>query len=203
MHAASGKLQKLKKMNVMLEELREEAKKAFDELCENANFRKGSLIVIGGSSSEIRGGRIGKDSSYEVGTAVVEALMEAADAKGLRLAFQCCEHLNRALIVERETAEHFGYQEVTVVPWLHAGGAFSTNGYYHFKDPVAVEEIKADGGLDIGLTMIGMHLKRVAVPVRLQNNHIGEALVVGAKTRPPLIGGERAHYMREDVPGKA
>ena len=203
MHAASGKLQKLKKMNVMLEELREEAKKAFDELCENANFRKGSLIVIGGSSSEIRGGRIGKDSSYEVGTAVVEALMEAADAKGLRLAFQCCEHLNRALIVERETAEHFGYQEVTVVPWLHAGGAFSTNGYYHFKDPVAVEEIKADGGLDIGLTMIGMHLKRVAVPVRLQNNHIGEAFVVGAKTRPPLIGGERAHYMREDVPGKA
>ena len=197
MHAALARLHRSKKMKNMFEELREEAKKAFDELCEVAQFRKGSLIVIGGSSSEIRGGHIGKDSSYEVGTAVVEALMEAAKEKELRLAFQCCEHLNRALIVERETAEHFGYQEVTVVPWLHAGGAFSTNAFYHFQDPVAVEEIKADGGLDIGLTMIGMHLKRVAVPVRLTNNHIGAALVVGAKTRPPLIGGERAHYSRE------
>ncbi len=203
MRAASEKLQKSKKMNLMLEQIREETKKAFEELCEVSSFRKGSLIVIGGSSSEIRGGRIGKYSSYEVGTAAVEALMETAEAKGLRLAFQCCEHLNRALIVERETAEHFGYQEVTVVPWLHAGGAFSTNAYYHFKDPVAVEEVKADGGLDIGLTMIGMHLKRVAVPVRLVNNHIGEAMVVGAKTRPPLIGGERAHYAREEAPEKA
>ncbi len=201
MHAALARLHRSKKMNIMFEELREEAKKAFEELCEVSHFRKGSLIVIGGSSSEIRGGHIGKDSSYEVGTAVVEALMEAAKEKELRLAFQCCEHLNRALIVERETAERFGYQEVTVVPWLHAGGAFSTNAYYHFRDPVAVEEIKADGGLDIGLTMIGMHLKRVAVPVRLTNNHIGAALVVGAKTRPPLIGGERAHYAREEAPG--
>ena len=133
MHAALAKLHRSKKMKNMFEELREEAKKAFDELCEVAQFTNGSLIVIGGSSSEIRGGHIGKDSSYEVGTAVVEALMEAAKEKELRLAFQCCEHLNRALIVERETAEHFGYQEVTVVPWLHAGGAFSTNAFFSFS----------------------------------------------------------------------
>ena len=182
----------------MIEDLKKQAREALEELCEIAHFRKGSLLVIGGSSSEIRGGHIGKDSSYEVGTAVVTTLMEVAKEQGLVLAFQCCEHLNRALIMEREEAEKRGYQEVTVVPWLHAGGAFSTNAFYHFQDPVAVETIKADGGLDIGLTMIGMHLKRVAVPVRLTHNHIGSALVVAARTRPPLIGGERAHYEREE-----
>lgn len=181
----------------MYEDLKKEAAAALEELIGIAKFHKGDLLVIGGSSSEIRGGRIGKDSSYEVGTAVVTALMETAASHGLRLAFQCCEHLNRALVVERETMDHFGYEEVTVVPWLHGGGSFATNAYYHFKDPVVVEEVKARGGLDIGLTMIGMHLRRVAVPVRLANNHVGEALVAAARTRPPLIGGERAHYTRE------
>lgn len=182
----------------MYEDLKKEAAAAFEELLDTAHFREGSLLVIGGSSSEIRGGKIGKDSSYEVGMAVVETLMDLAAKHHLRLAFQCCEHLNRALIVERETMEKYGYQEVTVVPWLHGGGAFATNAYYHFKDPVAVEEIRADGGLDIGLTMIGMHLKRVAVPIHLTHNRIGEAIVTGARTRPPLIGGERAHYHREE-----
>lgn len=185
----------------MYEDLKKEAAEAFEELLSQSHFRKGSLIVIGGSSSEIRGGRIGKDSSYEVGTAVVETLMEIAEKNGLRLAFQCCEHLNRALIVERETAEKYVYEEVTVVPWLHGGGAFATNAYYHFRDPVAVEEIKADGGLDIGLTLIGMHLKRVAVPVHLTHNRVGEAIVTGARTRPPLIGGERARYKKDDNRG--
>ena len=100
--------------------------------------------------------------------------------------------------MEREDAEFFGYDEVTVVPWLHAGGAFSTSAFYQFKDPVAFERVAASGGIDIGLTMIGMHLKRVAVPIRLKANRIGQAYVSGAKTRPPLIGGERAHYTRED-----
>lgn len=103
--------------------------------------------------------------------------------------------------MERETAEKHGYEIVTVVPWLHGGGAFATNAYYHFKDPVAVEEIRADGGLDIGLTMIGMHLKRVAVPVHLTHNRVGEAIVTGARTRPPLIGGERARYEKDDNKG--
>ncbi len=180
----------------MHEDLAGEARAAFCELIETAHFRKGDLIVIGGSSSEIRGGHIGKDSSYEVGTAVVTALMEVAAEYGLRLAFQCCEHLNRALVVERETLEHFCLEEVTVVPWLHAGGAFATNAYEHFKDPAVAAEVKAQGGLDIGLTMIGMHLRRVAVPVRLKHDHVGSALVVAARTRPPLIGGERARYSR-------
>lgn len=181
----------------MYEELIKQTSDVFEEFCAVSSLRKGSLIVIGGSSSEVRGGHIGKDSSYEVGTAIVTTLIEAAKAKDINLAFQCCEHLNRALVMERDVAEKFGYEEVTVVPWLHAGGAFSTNAFYYFKNPVAVEEIKADGGLDIGLTMIGMHLRRVAVPVRLEHNHIGEALVVAARTRPPLIGGERAHYTKE------
>lgn len=182
----------------MYENLQKETACAFNELCEASEFREGNLIVIGGSSSEIRGGHIGKDSSYEVGTAVVTTLMKLAEEKHLELAFQCCEHLNRALVMERSDAEKRGYEVVTVVPWLHGGGAFATNAYYHFKDPVVVEEIKADGGLDIGLTMIGMHLRRVAVPVHLKNSRIGEAIVTGARTRPPLIGGERARYKRED-----
>ena len=182
----------------MYESLKREAADAFEELCKSGNLKRGNLIVIGGSSSEIRGRYIGKDSSYEVGTAIVSTLIEKADEKGLHLAFQCCEHLNRALIIERKIVDELGYEEVTVVPWLHAGGSFSTNAYYTFKDPAAVLQIKADAGLDIGLTMIGMHLKRVAVPVRLKNNKIGEALVVAARTRPPLIGGERAHYRREE-----
>jgi uncharacterized protein (TIGR01440 family) len=181
----------------MTNDLEKETIDAFEELMAAAQFKKGSLIVIGGSSSEIRGGHIGKDSSAEVGRTVVSALLKEASKYGLRLAFQCCEHLNRALIMERADMEKYQYSEVTVVPWLHAGGAFATSAYYQFKDPVAVEEIKADGGLDIGLTMIGMHLKRVAVPIRLVHNKIGKALVVAAKTRPPLIGGERAHYTRE------
>lgn len=182
----------------MYEDLQKQAADSFEELISDARFREGSLIVIGGSSSEIRGGTIGKDSSYEIGTAVVGSLMKVAVKHKLLLAFQCCEHLNRALIVEREVMEKFHYQEVTVVPWLHAGGAFSTNAFYMFKDPCAVEEIRADGGLDIGLTMIGMHLKRVAVPVRLKHNRVGKAIVVAARTRPPLIGGDRARYTREE-----
>lgn len=179
------------------ERIGEEARAAFEELAETAGFPKGALIVIGGSSSEVRGGRIGKDSSYEAGDACVTAIMAAAEARGLRLAFQCCEHLNRALIVERETMEALGLSEVTVVPWLHAGGAFATSAYAHFRDPAAVESVRAAGGLDIGFTMIGMHLARVAVPVRLAHNRVGEATVLAARTRPPLIGGERARYAKD------
>lgn len=181
----------------MTENYAEEAAAALNELCDKSNFRKGSLLVIGGSSSEIRGGHIGQNSSAEIGEAVVSALQRTAEERGVHLAFQCCEHLNRALIMERELAEKAGYREVTVVPWLHAGGAFSTAAFYQMKDPVAVEEIQADGGLDFGVTLIAMHLKRVAVPVRLEADHVGKALVVGARTRPPLVGGERAHYTRE------
>ena len=116
----------------MYEDLKEQTRNSFNELCETAQFKPGSLIVVGGSSSEVRGGVIGKDSSYEVGKAVTSTIIEEAGKRHLRLAFQCCEHLNRALIMEREDAEFFGYDEVTVVPWLHAGGAFSTSAFYQF-----------------------------------------------------------------------
>lgn len=181
----------------MDEKITEETIATFRELCEIASFPKGSLLVIGGSSSEVKGGQIGKDSSDEIGKTIVCTLLKEAKRMGLHLAFQCCEHLNRALVMERDVAERYGYTEVTVVPWLHAGGAFSTNAYYQFENPIVVEKIQAVGGLDIGLTMIGMHLKRVVVPIRLIHNHIGSALVVAARCRPPLIGGERARYVRE------
>ena len=175
-----------------------QARQAAEELLAAAHLRAGDIFVVGCSSSEIVGGHIGKDSSMEAAAAVLAGVLPVLKAQGVYLAAQCCEHLNRALIMEREDAEFFGYDEVTVVPWLHAGGAFSTSAFYQFKDPVAVERVAASGGIDIGLTMIGMHLKRVAVPIRLKANRIGQAYVSGAKTRPPLIGGERAHYTRED-----
>lgn len=183
---------------MMYDDIKRDTVAAFHELCEAACFPKGSLLVIGGSSSEIKGGQIGKDSSSEIGEAVVQTLLQEAEKKDFHLAFQCCEHLNRALVMEREVAEKKGYEEVTVVPWLHAGGAFATHAYYAFKNPVVVEKIEAVGGLDIGITLIGMHIKRVAVPVRLTHAHIGAAMVVAARSRPPLIGGERAHYKRDE-----
>jgi len=112
------------------------------------------------------------------------------------LAIQCCEHLNRALVTTRDAAEKYGWQEVTVRPVQHAGGAMATAAYENFVEPIIVEAISAHAGLDIGQTLIGMHLKRVAVPVRLSESKIGEAVLTAAWTRPPLIGGERAKYPR-------
>ncbi len=178
----------------MIEEWTKQARAALEELINVAKFPRGSLLVIGASSSEIVGGTIGKDSSDEVGAAMVETLSVVAKEHDISLAFQCCEHLNRALVIERADKDRFGLEEVSVVPWLHAGGAFATNAYRRMDAPVVVEKVAAAGGLDIGQTLIGMHLKRVAVPVRLQNNKIGSALVTAARTRPPLIGGERARY---------
>ena len=130
----------------------------------------------------------------ETAQAVFEGIYEAARAKGMFLAAQCCEHLNRAVIIEREAAERFGYESVNVKPQPKAGGSFATAAYTVFEEPIAVEEIRADAGLDIGFTMIGMHLRQVAVPVRLQNDRIGEAKVLAARVRPKFIGGERACY---------
>ena len=185
----------------LVEQAEQEAAEAARELAEIAHLRRGQIVVIGCSTSEVVGHQVGSWSTPEVADAIFRGLSSVFSPMGVYLAAQCCEHLNRALIVERETAEKYGYEEVTVVPWLHGGGSFATNAYYHFRDPVAVEEIKADGGLDIGLTLIGMHLKRVAVPVHLTHNRVGEAIVTGARTRPPLIGGERARYKKDDNRG--
>lgn len=169
-------------------------KQAAEELIENAKLNEGDLVVVGCSSSEILGERIGKGSSPEVGEAVAKTLLDCFSEKGIFLAAQCCEHLNRALIVERAAAEKFNYDEVCVRPMPKAGGSFATAVYDNMNDPVAVEFVKAKAGLDIGCTLIGMHLKHVAVPLRLSVKKIGEASLSAAYTRPKLIGGERAHY---------
>jgi uncharacterized protein (TIGR01440 family) len=179
---------------MMNEDIRLQAENAVRELLSLASLPARSLVVIGCSSSEIDGERIGKGSDPEAAKAVLAGVMPVLEANGLYLAAQCCEHLNRALIIEREAAEKFGYEPVCVRPKPKAGGSFATAAYEYMHDPVAVEHVRAAAGLDIGCTLIGMHLKDVAVPVRLGVRTIGCALVTAARTRPKLIGGARAEY---------
>ena len=176
----------------MYEELKAQAAAAAEELMEKADLKEGQILVVGCSSSEILGSRIGSSSSPETAEAVFEGIYEAAEKRGIFLAAQCCEHLNRAIIVERDAVP--GMEIVNVVPQPKAGGSFATAAYRHFEHPVALEEIRADAGLDIGDTFIGMHLKKVAVPVRLTVRAIGEAHLTAARVRPKFIGGDRAHY---------
>ncbi len=177
-----------------MEEIRLQAEAAVRELLEIAGLQAGDLLVIGCSSSEIVGQRIGKGSSMEAAQAAFAGIYPLLREKGIYLAVQCCEHLNRALIVERELAEARGFEIVNAVPQPHAGGSFAVTAWANFEDPVAVETIVADAGMDIGGTLIGMHLRRVAVPVRLSLDHIGEALLLCARTRPKYIGGSRTVY---------
>ena len=170
----------------MLDELRQQAAQAAVLLCEKAKLRAGQIVVVGCSTSEICGSRIGSDSRPEVASAVFGAIHQELRARGIYLAAQCCEHLDRAILSERAI--------VTVVPQPKAGGSFATAAYHAFSDPVAVESIRADAGLDIGGTLIGMHLKQVAVPLRLGMDHIGSAILLAARTRPKFIGGVRAVY---------
>lgn len=175
-------------------QIQEQARQAIKELINISKIKKGEIFVIGCSTSEIIGSRIGTNSAYEVAEALFDAVYPIIQENGLYLAAQCCEHLNRAIIIEREAAEKFGYEPVCVVPQPKAGGSFATTSYRHFDDPVAVETIKARAGIDIGGTLIGMHLAQVAVPVRLSLNKIGQANIICAKTRPKYIGGPRAMY---------
>ena len=182
----------------LLNEVRQQAADAAKELAEAARLRKGQIVVVGCSTSEVVGRKVGSWSTPEVAKAIFEGLHSVFAPMGVYIAAQCCEHLNRAIIIEREAAEKYGWEEVCVVPRPHAGGSWATTCWKNFKEPVAVEEIRAHAGIDIGGTLIGMHLKRVAVPVRLSLNKIGEANILCARTRPKLIGGERAKYTEED-----
>ncbi|MFC0561076.1 TIGR01440 family protein [Halalkalibacter alkalisediminis] len=157
-----------------------------------------TLLVIGTSTSEVAGEHIGSNGSYEIAEALFAAFMEAHEKTGVQLAFQCCEHLNRALVVERDTALSRGYEIVQAFPIRKAGGAMATYAFRKMKDPVLVESIQADVGMDIGNTLIGMHLKKVAVPLRSKVKTVGEAHVTMAVTRPKLIGGIRAVYERTE-----
>ena len=164
------------------------------ELLEKAMLKKGDILVVGCSSSEIVGETIGHGSSTNAADAVISAMLPILREHGIYLAAQCCEHLNRAIIIERACAEQYGLDEVCVVPQPKAGGSFATAAWREFEEPVAVEHIRAHAGLDIGGTLIGMHLREVAVPVRLQYDRIGEAHILCARTRPKFIGGIRAKY---------
>ena len=177
-----------------LMQIRQEAYEAASQLLTAAHPKKGSILVVGCSTSEVAGERIGSFSSPELGQALFDGVYQAAKEAEVFLAAQCCEHLNRALILEEEAALKYGYEPVNVVPQLKAGGSFATAAYHTLEHPAAVEHIRAHAGIDIGDTLIGMHLKDVAVPVRILNREIGGAHVVCARTRPKFIGGERARY---------
>jgi len=178
----------------MYETIKNQARQAVTELLDVAALNAGDILVIGCSSSEMVGLKIGKGSSLEAAQAAFAGIWPVVKERGIYLAVQCCEHLNRALIIEEAAAEKYGYDVVNVKPQPKAGGSFATTAWENFEHPVAVEHIRAKAGLDIGGTLIGMHLKEVAVPVRLSLKQIGEANILCARTRPKFIGGERAHY---------
>lgn len=179
-------------MDLNKEMIYNQARAAAHELIQAAKLKEGNVVIVGCSSSEIIGEKVGSASSPEAAKAVFEGLFSVFSAKNIFIAAQCCEHLNRAIIIERKGAKEA--EIVNVVPQPKAGGSFATFAYKSFEDPVALETIKADAGLDIGLTLIGMHLKAVAVPLRLSQKTIGEAILTAARTRPKFIGGERAIY---------
>ena len=179
----------------LLEQVKEEAANAAKQLVAEARLHKGQIVVVGCSTSEVVGHKVGSWSTPEVGQAIFDGLNSVFAPLGIYIAAQCCEHLNRALIVDYDAVP--GAEVVNVVPQPKAGSSFATAAYNAFSHPVALEEIKADAGLDIGGTLIGMHLKRVAVPVRLAQKHIGDAVLLAARVRPKFIGGERAIYNDE------
>ena len=178
----------------MLERIKRDATAAVKELLAVSHLKAGDMLVIGCSSSEMVGEKIGTNSSMDAAAALAEAVLPLLKEAGVYLAVQCCEHLNRALVIEAAAAEKYGYDPVNVVPQPKAGGSFATTVWGRMEHPVAVEHIRAHAGLDIGGTLIGMHLRDVAVPVRLSVKSIGAAPILCARTRPKFIGGFRAVY---------
>ena len=174
----------------------EESAACAEELCEIAKLKKGDVFVVGCSTSEVLGDKIGTNSSPDTAKELFSGLSSVLEKRGIFMAVQCCEHLNRAIVIEKDAVP--GGEYVNVVPMPKAGGSLATTAYNSFANPVVVENIRADAGIDIGGTLIGMHLKAVAVPVRLNNNKIGQASVIAARTRYKFIGGERAVY-NEDL----
>ncbi|WP_059104141.1 TIGR01440 family protein [Shouchella shacheensis] len=179
--------------------IREQITHVLEDLQAARPLKQGEVLVIGASTSEVGGTRIGKGGSSDIAASLYEGFSDFQAQTGVFLAFQCCEHLNRALVIERELALRLAEPEVAAIPVHKAGGAMAAYAYEQFKDPVLVEQIQADAGIDIGDTLIGMHLKHVAVPTRGRETAIGSAHVTMAYTRPKLIGGVRAVYERPDV----
>ncbi len=184
-------------MESMINEIKEQTKTALTELLEVANLEKGDIVVIGCSTSEIMGERVGTFSSLDAGRALVDTILPIIKEKGCYLAAQCCEHLNRSVIIEREAARLWGLDRVNAKPQLHAGGAFALSLWSSLDEPCAVERVQAAAGMDIGSVLIGMQLRPVAVPVRTSVSMIGKARLTVARTRPKFVGGERAAYIDE------
>lgn len=179
------------------EQIRQQTAQAVHEVLEAAHLSSGDIFVIGCSSSEVLGEQIGTHTSMDVAPYLFEGAQSVLKPAGIFLAAQCCEHLNRALVIEQECLEHYGFDQVNAIPQPnHAGGAFGTIAYQRFDDPVLVEDIRhlAKAGMDIGDTLIGMHLRPVAVPLRISLNQIGSAHLVCARYRPKYVGGSRAIY---------
>lgn len=179
--------------------LRKDAETVIAEICDKAKLQAGQLFVVGCSSSEMIGHHMGTASSRVAAETVYAVIRKALSERGVDLAVQCCEHLNRALVVSRETMERYGFEQVNAIPRYHAGGAFAVTHYNRLKDPVVVESInaRADAGMDIGGVLVGMHIHPVVVPLRLEAKHIGQAVIIAARRRPKYVGGERAVYDRE------
>ncbi|HGF8301262.1 TPA: TIGR01440 family protein [Enterococcus faecium] len=181
-------------MKLSEKELKDQLTEIVNDILAEAHLKKGDLFVLGCSTSEVVGGHIGKNSSAEVGQWIIRTLKELLDPKEIALAVQGCEHLNRALVVERTVAEAKNFEIVSVVPALHAGGACSVAAFDQFNDPVEVEHVVGQAGIDIGDTSIGMHIKHVQVPVRPRLKTLGRAHVTALRSRPKYIGGPRANY---------
>lgn len=184
-------------MNV--EQLARETQAITRDILEKSAIVTGQVFVLGLSSSEVAGGLIGKNSNAEIGRIIVQAVLEETKKRGLYLAVQGCEHVNRALVVEKEYAERKDLEIVNVLPSLHAGGSGQVAAFELMSDPVEVEEIVAHAGLDIGDTAIGMHVKRVQVPLVPFQRELGGAHVTALASRPKLIGGARAHYQADQI----
>lgn len=182
-----------------LMQIEQQAATVVAEVLEQAKLKMGDLFIIGCSTSEVGGEKIGSASSMDIAGAIFRGIQPVLRARGVFLAAQCCEHLNRAVIMEREAAENYNYEPVNVLPQPKAGGSFATTCWENFMEPVAVEHVRANAGIDIGGTLIGMHLKEVAVPVRISQKKIGEANVLCARTRLKFIGGVRAHYQEDKL----
>mgnify|MGYP001180855663 CR=1 FL=1 len=181
-------------MAQLLDQVKKDMEKIVLEWERSGHLNKGHIFVVGCSTSEVAGSHIGTSGSEEIAEKIFVQLQNLKEHTGIHLAFQCCEHLNRALVIEREVLHKLQLEEVSVIPIPKAGGSMASYAYKHMDDPVVTETIEAHAGMDIGETMIGMHLKRVAVPLRFEQKTIGHARVTAARTRPKLIGGERASY---------
>ncbi|MDD3692291.1 MAG: TIGR01440 family protein [Oscillospiraceae bacterium] len=179
---------------VNLKEIEQQTRAALTELLQSARLSRGDILVVGCSSSEVAGKKIGTASSREIAQAILSGISPELKKQGIYLAAQCCEHLNRVLIVDQSVVKEYGLEQVNVMPVPGAGGSFASAAYEELERPVAVESVAAHAGMDIGNTLIGMHLRPVAVPVRVAVDKIGMAQLVCARTRPKFVGGARAVY---------